>query len=326
MKARNAILLLAAFAIIPLSIAAAQAPAAAPPANDPHAVTITFFAEDESGNPVNTLQASDLSVLDNGKPPLRIVSLGSAKELPLRLGILIDPTPLPAVAGHYKQRRPVMKWPVDEVQQMLNGPDDKAFIATYASIRRGTTFVTRDQIRSIDLNRSLPADDADYPEMRDAARAACKNVFGPEPTLRERRILIVLPWPFGRTLSDYSQAVSAAQHADVKVFLFGFSVPLARIDSLHEKREEMGWDRLASDTGGYLTPWDDVGKGKRFPVLRLRPWFEHVASLIDSMYSLTYVPAEPYQAGQLRKLELNITTNKNWRVYAPKRYPTPSTP
>ena len=104
MRARRAIWLLSALATVPLSIPAAQVSPADSPANDPHAVTITFLAEDELGNPVGNLQISDLSVLDHGKPPMRIVSLGSAKDLPLRLGILIDNNPFYGI--YYSDKLP----------------------------------------------------------------------------------------------------------------------------------------------------------------------------------------------------------------------------
>lgn len=57
-------------------MAAAQVPSVEPAANDPQAVNITFFAEDESGIQFSILQIPTLSVLENGKPPVRIVSFG----------------------------------------------------------------------------------------------------------------------------------------------------------------------------------------------------------------------------------------------------------
>ena len=73
MRAKKAIWLLSTLVITSPSIGAAQVSSAGPPDNDTHAVTITFFAEDESGKTVSDLQVSDLSVLDNGKSPLRIL-------------------------------------------------------------------------------------------------------------------------------------------------------------------------------------------------------------------------------------------------------------
>ena len=280
------------------------------PANDPHAVTITFFVGDELGNPVSNLQISDLSVADNGKPPMRVISLGSAKDLPLRLGILIDNNPGRGVYYSKKQLEyaPTPKWAVDFVDEMLTGPDDKAFIASYSTIRHGATFVSRDQLQPIDLNQFLKTDALDLLGSHDAMRIACKEVFGADRPGRERRILIVIPGAgdqVGRSLSDYSQTISAAQRAGVKVFIFGWLIAKSGgIPMVY--RPGSGW----VGTGGWvLTGQPDPSS-----------WFKRLKSQIDSMYSLTYIPAEPCQAGKLRRLDLTITTHKNWRVYAPKRY------
>jgi len=298
MRAREAISLLAVFATTSLSIAAAQVSSVSPQATDSHAVTVTFFVQDEHGNPVSTLQPPDLSVLDNGKPPVGIVTVASAKELPLRLGILIDNNPYLGVYYSKKQLQyeAAPKWVLDFVDEMLAKPEDKAFIASYSTIRHGTTFTSRGQIQPIDLNQFLKTDAPDFLGSRDAIRLACEEVFGADPAGRERRILIVVPGfdEAGRSLSDLAQTTAAAQLAGVKVFVSGwYGSPLQVI---------------VSETGGYYLGWPD-----------------HTKSQIDSLYSLTYIPAGPYQSGKLRKLDVKITTNKNWRVYAPKRYLAPST-
>jgi len=308
MRASKASRLLFALATIPLSLVNGQVPSSAQPANDPHAVTVTFYAEDELGNPVSNLEISDLSVLDNGRPPLRIVSLGSAKEMPLRLGILIDNNPGRGVYFSKKQLRYEAgpKWAFDFIDEMLTKPEDKAFIASYSTIRHRTTFVGRDQLQPIDLNQFLQTD-SDFLGTRDAIRIASKEVFGDDPAGQERRILIVVGGyddQAGRSLSDYPQTIFAAQRAGVKVFLWGCCL------WIEPSRRTVGNSALVSETGGS----DFI------------PLLQHTRSQIDSMYSLSYVPAGPYQPGALRKLDLKVTTNEGWRVYAPKRYLAPSPP
>ena len=121
----------------------------------------------------------------------------------------------------------------------------------------------------------------------------------------------------GRSLSDDAQMISAAQRAGVKVLVFGGTVRVpARswylcAEHPHSPQCENPWTfgqlggvaffptgslwTVAPETGGFAFsgPAHDTKRQ------------------IESMYSLTYVPAEPYQAGQLRKLELKITTNKS---------------
>jgi len=325
MRARNAIWLLSALATVPLSAAAAQVPAG-PTADGSHAVTITFFVGDELGNPVSNLQISDLSVADNGQPPMRIVSLGSAKDLPLRLGILIDNNPFYGL--YYSDKLPeydhTPQWVLDSAEEMLTGPDDKAFIASYSSVQHGAVFVSRDQLRPFDLAHFLKSDAPVYFGVGEAVRAAC-DVFSADPAGRERRILIVIAGSdrqvgseelrHYQTIADQNIS-AAAERAGVKVFTFGWLVsdhpgrgPLV----YHPVYQPMyGW----FETGGWVLPRQPDPSS----------WFKLLKSQIDSMYSLTYFPAEPHQSGTLRTLDLKVTAGKKRRVYAPKRYLTPSAP
>jgi hypothetical protein len=289
------LLLLSTCATIYLSIAVAQVSPTTASARDPHVVTVTFFVNDNRGNPVNSLRLSDLSVLDNGKPPLRVVSLGTATKLPLRLGILIDNNPGLGVnySKEQLQYEAAPRWAFDFVKGMLTESDDMAFIASYSTIRHGTTFVNRDQVQPIDLNQFLKTDEPNFLGARDAIRIACGEVFGPDTAGPQRRILIVVPGfdQTGRSLSDYAQTISAAQRAGVKVFVSGwYGSPLQVI---------------VSETGGYYF-------GGRLIEQRSK-------SQIDAMYVLSYVPSEPYRRGELRRLDLK-TTDKSWHVRAPKRY------
>jgi len=319
MRARKAIRLLFVSATVLLSIGAAQVSSTRAPTGDPQAVTVTFFAEDEHGNPVTTLLPSDLSVRDNGKPPLNIISLGSAKDLPLRLGILINTNRSrqgwPLKPARYDQfvragLDLTQKAVLDFLQQTMTRPEDTAFIATYASLRRGATFVARDELQPIDLGQFLEGDAPDFIGMYDAVRIASTEVFGPSPVLPERRILIVFPGREGRSLSDNSETVFAAERAGVRV-LFAECLDVDAIGEFH--RTDWG----IAQTGGCPVA---------VPTLGLPEWFGELKSQIDSMYSFAYIPEGPYQPGKLRRLDLKIPANKDWRVYAPKRYLTPTSP
>ena len=79
--------LISALFAIPLCVAAAQAPHDVLPKNDAE-VTMPFFVLDKHGNSMSTMV--DLSVLDNKMSAQSVVAVHSAKELPLRLGVLID--------------------------------------------------------------------------------------------------------------------------------------------------------------------------------------------------------------------------------------------
>lgn len=114
-------------------------------------VLLTFHAADTHGLPINDLKLEELSLVDNGKPPRKILSFQSVRDLPLRAGILIDTSESmqqdlagnQAISIKYLQRlvrQPtdlafVMKFgPVAEIAQAWTGDSN----ALAAGIRRFT--------------------------------------------------------------------------------------------------------------------------------------------------------------------------------------------
>jgi VWFA-related protein len=53
-------------------------------------VVLTFFAADAHDKPVTNLQLSELTLLDNGQPPRKILSFTALDDAPIRAGILLD--------------------------------------------------------------------------------------------------------------------------------------------------------------------------------------------------------------------------------------------
>ena len=53
-------------------------------------VGLTFHVEDADGLPVNDLKLSDLALLDNGKPPRRMLDFYVVQDHGIRAGILMD--------------------------------------------------------------------------------------------------------------------------------------------------------------------------------------------------------------------------------------------
>jgi Ca-activated chloride channel homolog len=56
-------------------------------------VSVPFHAADFSGVPIGDITVSDLRILDNGKKPKQIVSFEAYKDLPVRVGFLMDASP-----------------------------------------------------------------------------------------------------------------------------------------------------------------------------------------------------------------------------------------
>jgi VWFA-related protein len=94
-----------------------------------------FFSVSSHGRMVNDLQQSDIRVLDDNKPPERVVQFASQSKLPLRLALLVD------TSGSVHNRFSFEKHAaVKFVEKMLSGDSDLAFIAGFSN----DTTVTQD--------------------------------------------------------------------------------------------------------------------------------------------------------------------------------------
>ncbi len=94
-----------------------------------------FFSVSSHGRMVNDLQQSDIRILDDNKPPARIVQFAPQSKLPLRLALLVD------TSGSVRDRFAFEKHAATKfVEKMLNGTSDLGFIAGFSE----KTTVTQD--------------------------------------------------------------------------------------------------------------------------------------------------------------------------------------
>jgi Ca-activated chloride channel homolog len=89
-------------------------------------VSLSFHAADAHGLPVNDLKLDELSLLDNGKPPRKIVAFGSLRDFPIRGGILMDTSV--SVAGYLPRNRAIAG---KYVQRLLRQKADEAFVMDF---------------------------------------------------------------------------------------------------------------------------------------------------------------------------------------------------
>jgi hypothetical protein len=354
MRAKQARRLLSALAIIPLCAAVAQGPPPDGTEEKPAPATVTFFATNNQGDPIRGLDQTDISILDSRGLPQTIVALKSAKDLPLRLGILImNGLPWWEYGDEFHDHlaktdayEDAVKAALDFLPQVLSGPDDRAFIATYASISNGVRFLTRDQLSTLTPETILPArppaqsfnprpypyrltaasrwNDTEMTWTYDAIVLACA-AMKQDAVQPARRILIVVGdaelvnsgnrhWPASGRMSkaSYSDALAAAQQSGVTIF---------------DVADGLSMDWLVRPTGGYR--WDFL-EPAHFPKPSYDIWsrfpqaFENIKTQVDNMYSVTYIPTGPFQPGRFLQLDLKITSNKDWKAHAPNGYFIPA--
>src|SRR5262249_39356983 len=116
------------------------------------AVTIPFFANDGHGRPVGSITQTDLSILDNKKPPNSVVAIRTANELPLRLGVLIDTSNSERLSGLFW---PEVQASADFVNHVVKSNEDRAFIVTFNELPKATAFMSRDQLFKFKIDVTL---------------------------------------------------------------------------------------------------------------------------------------------------------------------------
>jgi Ca-activated chloride channel family protein len=89
-------------------------------------VSLTFHAADAHGLPINDLKLDEMNLLDNGKPPRRILDFQSPQNFPIRAGILLDMSPSMQETGS-TDRAIATQY----AQQILRKQTDQAFVVKF---------------------------------------------------------------------------------------------------------------------------------------------------------------------------------------------------
>lgn len=89
-------------------------------------VSLTFHAADAHGLPINDLKLDELSILDNGKPPHKILAFQSLHNFPIRAGILLDTSE--SMEGYLPRNRAIS---IEYAQQLLRQQTDQAFVMDF---------------------------------------------------------------------------------------------------------------------------------------------------------------------------------------------------
>jgi len=290
-------------------------------AQTPAPVTINFLVLDHQGDPIRGIEQSDIAILDGGKPPQAIVSFRSAKELPLRLGILV-----PSSRGRWWQPESeywadnssighwvpsdasdsVTKSAIEFMSRVLTGPDDKGFIVTSSSISHGIRFMSRDEILTLTpdsllSNKPLKAGDETF--NYDAIGLMCAAMQN-DSIFPARRILVLAVGE--GTKFSFGEAKTAVFRSSVTIF-------------------GIGNPSFTGGSGGYY--WEAVmdcpqyigyfcnGSKSDFATP-----FNNIKTQMDYMYSVTYIPAEAADPKHLQKIQVKVVTNKDWYARAPLGY------
>ena len=263
-------------------------------------VTVPFFVLDGHGVPSSGFAKADLSVLDSNKREQWIEAIHLSKEMPLRLGALIDTSN--SVAHNFAYAAAVQAV-ADFLKQILTNPEDRAFLVSFSALPQGTRFLTRDEVLSLKLDPPSGGGTALY----DAVTLACMDRMKPDPAQPARRVLLLLSdGEDNLSHVNRSVAIAAAQATGTVVFALdpgGFTAHEAGKKTL---------EAITQETGGRVFSFGsskDITKA-----------LAGLKEQIETIYGVTFAPSELATPGKPHAIELKDMTDGKLKIRAPKAY------
>jgi Ca-activated chloride channel homolog len=292
----------------PDSISAANQPGAASPGATLHInvdEASVLFAATYHGKSVIDLAASDIAILDDGKPPAAILGFRNESQLPLRLGLVIDTSE--SVTGRFSFEQAAA---TRFLQEMNFGRDDLGFLVgvnNFVLLAQDFTADATEASRA--MYQLVPGGGT---ALWDAVAFAADKLAGRPEAQPVARILVVISDGSDNSSSvTLKQAIAHAQRGGVAVYTISTSDCLAA--SLEPTVGDRALSALADLTGGAAFMPCSAS--------HLNGSFADLQQIIRSRYLLSYAPASFEADGMYRTIDLEAQKDGHkLRVFARKGY------
>lgn len=261
-----------------------------------------FFSVSSHGHMVNDLEASNIQIRDDNKPPEKVVQFAPQSKLPLRLALLVD------VSGSVHDRFSFEKAAATKfVQKVLSNPSDLGFIAGFATEPIVTQDFSSDPAAlGSGINKLANGGGT---ALFDAVTFACRKLGEYPDDERVARVVVILS--DGEDNSSHSslkQSIQVAERSGVTIYTVSTKEgPGDKTDA------DKVLEALAERTGGEaMFPGDLHTLGSSLDKLR---------ELIRSRYFIAYKPANFQPNGSYRTITVIAEKNgKRLQVRARKGY------
>ena len=261
-----------------------------------------FFSVSSHGQMVNDLEASDIRIRDDNKPPVKVLQFSPQSKLPLRLALLVD------TSGSVHDRFSFEKHAATEfVKKMLSSASDLGFITGFSH----ETTVTQDfTAEPGDLGKGIEKlTNGGGTALFDAVLFACRKLAAYPDGERVATVLVILS--DGEDNSSHStlkQSIQIAEQTGVTIYTV----------STREGRGDK------TDADKVLEALAERSRGEAmFPgdILTLGKSFDKLHELIRSRYFIAYKPADFQPNGTYRTISILAEKNvKHLQVRARKGY------
>jgi len=248
-------------------------------------VNLIFTVTDKHTNQsIKNLQQQNFGLLDDGKPPLRVLSFKQQTNLPLRVGIVLDTSSSVRTRFHFEQEA------ATEFLLEILGRQDRAFVEGFDV----GIDVSQDFTGNIDkLNQGIQAlRPGGGTALYDAVYKTCRDQLLPLQSQESTRRAIILVSDGDDIYSHAleSDAIKMCQRAETIIFAISTNVGPSK-DKGDDVLKEM-----SEATGGqtfFPKRIEDVALG-----------FNSIRDELRSQYSLVYEPADFKMDGAFRTIYL----------------------
>jgi VWFA-related protein len=268
-------------------------------------VDLFFAVTDKRGDFVNGLQQQNFGLLDDGRPPERIIRFVQQTNLPLRVGIMIDTSSSIRQRFTYEQQAAI-----DFLLQVMH-PVDRAFVEGFdVQTDIEQDFTNRVDLLDSGISRLRPGGGT---ALYDSLYKTCRDqMLTLQQTADVRKAMVLVSDgddDYSRATED--DAIKMCQRAETIVYTISTNTGPSR-----DKGDDVLL-RISDATGGrafFPTRMEDVSEG-----------FLKIEAELRSQYSLVYVPANFKQDGSFRTIYLH-SLDPRYLVRAKKGYFAPRPP
>jgi Ca-activated chloride channel homolog len=264
-------------------------------------VHLVFTVTDKHGHYIKDLKQNDFTILDDRKPPEKILSFHSETDLPLQVGLLIDTSQSLHDRFRFEQDAAT-----EFLKQTLRRKYDQAFVIGFNLKPEVTQDFTDDTEKLSAGIRALRP--GSLTAMYDAIYYACQNRMLKQPQAGPVRHAIILlsDGDDNSSQATRERAIEMAQRAEVSVYTI--STNLTRSGGRGRKNLEI----IADATGGRSYQPRQIAE--------VATAFAAIQEELRSQYAVSYKPAAFKLDRHYRTIEVQAQNQKGLRIRSRKGY------
>jgi len=264
-----------------------------------------LFSASSHGRFVSDLGAEDISVIDDGSAPEKMMAFYTQRDLPLRVGFLVDTSP--SVNDRFTFEQKAAK---EFLAEAVRSYRDEAFVMGFAD---SPQLVQKFTSSPAELWRAVMSlvDQGDSTSLLDAVVQGCEELSKhPEEQFVARTLVVVSDGEDNSSQATLSRATLVAQQSDVTVYAISTSSPWHHYGSTNGDRVLR---TLAEETGGRAMFPGSPGK--------FRSAFAHIAEELHSRYAISYRPAHFALDDHYRRIHISAErSGKKLKVHGRTGY------